>query len=527
VSLAKTIVRNIASSWAGYAVQAVVSFLLTPYILHSLGETRYGVWTLAIGLTGYYGLLDLGISAGIGQYLTRYIASKDLDRMNRTVSTGLVALTVCGTLIFLGSIAIALNASALFQIPADVKVEVALVVVITGFSVALQFVFFTYSAVFTALQRFDVSNAIGVATRLVTAIAAVVTLKLGYGLIGLSVALTLSNILDYLVRWRVAKRLLPSMRVSMSLVSYKHFSEVMRFGVWNLTIAGGVRLISYTDALVIAASMPVSAVAPFAVAASLRSYFDDIFVRAGYVFFPAATELDARGDTAGLRSLYLISSKFMLLAAVWGGCVGIYWASAFFRLWIGKSYSNPVGYPAVGLIFSVLLVASMVSVGQRIGYQVLMGIRKVRLLAILFALEGLTNLVLSVILVRYYGLLGVALGTLIPAAIYQGVLQPLFVCRTLKVSLKSYIGEVLFRPALVLLTITPVFSIGVFLSTFDRWSTFVLSVTASVIVTVPLVLIIGMNKSERNIVYSGSLNVTRKLGLFQAVKVIPGETYER
>ena len=138
MTIAKHLLRNIASSWAGYAVQIVVSFLLTPFILHSLGEVRYGLWTLAIGLTGYYGLLDLGLSAGIGQYLTRYLASRDLDRMNRTVSTGFFALTTCGLFIFLCSIAIALNASALFRIPPDVQHEVALVVTITGLSVALQ-----------------------------------------------------------------------------------------------------------------------------------------------------------------------------------------------------------------------------------------------------------------------------------------------------------------------------------------------------------------------------------------------------
>src|SRR5215467_13756276 len=87
---------NIVSNWAGYVVQVVIAFLLTPYILHFLGETRYGIWALVMGLTGYYGLLDLGISAGITQYLTRYIAMKDIDGLNRTASTGVIALSCCG-----------------------------------------------------------------------------------------------------------------------------------------------------------------------------------------------------------------------------------------------------------------------------------------------------------------------------------------------------------------------------------------------------------------------------------------------
>ena len=62
----------------------------------------------------------------------------------------------------------------------------------------------------------------------------------------------------------------------------------------------------------------------------------------------------------------------------------------------------------------------MVAVAQRIGYQVLLGTRKVKLLALLFAAEGVSNLVISLALVRSYGLVGVAMGTLIPAVIFQG-----------------------------------------------------------------------------------------------------------
>ena len=61
-----------------------------------------------------------------------------------------------------------------------------LVLAITGTSVALQFVFFTYSAVFTAVQRFDLSNIIGISTRILSAVATIMCLNAGYGLVGLS-----------------------------------------------------------------------------------------------------------------------------------------------------------------------------------------------------------------------------------------------------------------------------------------------------------------------------------------------------
>ena len=331
------------------------------------------------------------------------------------------------------------------------------VLAITGASVAMQFLFFTYSAVFTAVQRFDLSNIIGISTRILSAVATVVCLNAGYGLVGLSVVVAGTNLIDYLIRWRVAVRLLPAMKISPKLANRESLREVISFGVWNFVSAGSARLISYTDALVIAAFMPVAAVAPFAIAANLRSYFDEIFVRVGFVFFPAVTELDARGDQAGLRKLYLVSSKFMFLGSIVLGSIGLFSARDFFRLWVGSSYAEPTGYPSVATIFYLLLVGSMIAVAQRIGYQVLLGTRRVKLLALLFAAEGVSNLLISLALVRSYGLVGVAVGTLIPAILFQGFLQPLSVCRSLEISLSTYCRQVLMRPALLMATLAPLF----------------------------------------------------------------------
>jgi len=71
------ILRNVASNWVGFALNAAVTLALTPFILRELGTARYGIWILTSSLIGYYGLLDLGFRAGVTQYLTRFMAVGD------------------------------------------------------------------------------------------------------------------------------------------------------------------------------------------------------------------------------------------------------------------------------------------------------------------------------------------------------------------------------------------------------------------------------------------------------------------
>ena len=102
MSRSRIILRNIASNWTGFAVQAVVHFFLTPFILEQLGETRYGVWVLTITITGYYGLLAFGLTGGVTQYVTRYLAVRDFEKLNEAASTAFAILSGLGTLVLAG-----------------------------------------------------------------------------------------------------------------------------------------------------------------------------------------------------------------------------------------------------------------------------------------------------------------------------------------------------------------------------------------------------------------------------------------
>ena len=49
------------SNFIGQIFVFVVSFLLTPFILNSLGATIYGLWILLGSIVAYSSVLDLGI----------------------------------------------------------------------------------------------------------------------------------------------------------------------------------------------------------------------------------------------------------------------------------------------------------------------------------------------------------------------------------------------------------------------------------------------------------------------------------
>jgi O-antigen/teichoic acid export membrane protein len=510
VPFKRRLVKNILSNWAGYAVGIIVTFLLTPYVIKSMGPVRYGIWILANALTGYYGLLDLGFRSGVNQYLTRNLAKDDLDNLNGCASTGFLALAACGAIVLAVSIAVTWLVPVLFTVPTELIREMRIVIMVMGAISAVQFVFFTYSAVFTALQRFDISNGIGISTRLLTAVMIVAALNFDFGLVGISIASACGSLIDYLVRWRVALTLLPSLRISPSLVNRRNFTEITSFSFWNFMIAAGARMISYTDALVIAAFMPVAAVVPFALAAGLRSQFEAVFELVGYVFFPVATEMDSTGRLDDLRRLYLTGSRGMILLSIAIGSVSFLLSGDFFRLWVGPEIAEPAGYPGPAFLFNILLFGSIADSTQRIGYQVLLGMRRMRLLVVLFVSEGVLNLLMSLGLIRTWGLLGVAVGTLLPALIFQGFAYPCLICRVLEIRGSSYVQQVLLRPGLVALVLSAGLIIFGHVKSVTGWPSMALWTAAVSCFALFCAVMLGLDAAERRVIlFSPAAAVTR------------------
>ena len=77
-------------------INIVVTFKLMPLIIATLGDTLYGLWAVVGYFVGYYGLLDLGISAAITRFVARAHSKNDKEEINYIASTGLVVFFCVG-----------------------------------------------------------------------------------------------------------------------------------------------------------------------------------------------------------------------------------------------------------------------------------------------------------------------------------------------------------------------------------------------------------------------------------------------
>lgn len=452
MSVKRTIIRNTLSNWAGYGVNVIVALFLSPFVVHSLGDDAYGMWTVLVSLTGYYGLLDLGIRSGVGQYVTRYWAKGDMDGINRTMHTALVALSGIAIVGILATGVVVWFLPQWFTIEGASTFETQLAMLIMGVGFTISLPMMIFGTATTARQRFDIANVIGISTRLVSAVLTVVVLRAGYGLVGLAVVDTGCKTLGYIARWIVAYRMLPGLRISLGSLSRKSIKEIGKYSVFSFLIRISEQIIRYTDVIVVGLAMTTVAITYYAIGANLLPYYLAIVNAVALTFTPYATSCDAKGDREALRNLLLKGTQvvFLLAAAIGGGL--IFLGRDFLMLWMGPKYVSGEQYASSATVLAILTVASLFRLSQSCGLQVLFGMRRVRFLALLFSIEAAANLALSIVLVQFFGLIGVAVGTLLPMTISQGIVLPTYLLHTLRVGVRAYVLRIVPGP-LAMLTV--------------------------------------------------------------------------
>jgi O-antigen/teichoic acid export membrane protein len=451
VNVAKTVLKNVAASWVGLASQILVTFLLTPFVIEKLGTEAYGVWLLLQGLVGYYGLMDLGLQAGMTQSITRRIASNDIAAVRRHISAAVPTLCGFASVVLVAGILVALLLPRFVDMSPELASVAWLVVLTQAIGAAVKMPITPFGAVLVGLQRYDVANAISILTRIVFALSTWWVLWAGGGLVGLSLVLTLTNLLDSAIRVMVARRMLPGIQGTRFSFNRAELKEIANVGGWNFVIGASRQFIYFSDSLTVGLLFSARAVAPYGIAASFVELGNKIVVSATKVLFPTMTHLSKSGNLSAQRELYIVATRLTLGVSFTILVLGSAWISPFLKLWLGQSEENRLIHIEAPLIFAVLATAFACVGFQRAGIQLLLANDRLRLLAILMGIEAVLNLIFSFSFGWFLGPIGVAIGTLIPAfALGMFVHVPLH-ARALNMSYLNLIYRVLLRPLSFLL----------------------------------------------------------------------------
>src|SRR5581483_3884012 len=206
-----------------------------------------------------------------------------------------------------------------------------------------------------------------------------------------------------------------------------------------IIVAGRLRF--KTDAMVIGTFLSSAAITYFAIGSRLVDYATEVVSSLAQIFVPMSSQMEATGDMSQLRRLFLAGNRACAMIIFPMTAILIVLGKSVIEAWVGPKYVE-TSYP----VLIILVIPSTLMLAQAASGRILFGISKHKAWAWVVLGEGIANLVLSITLVRHYGIIGDALGTAIPLACSMLFFLPHYLCRLLGIKLGVYLKEAFLLP---------------------------------------------------------------------------------
>ncbi len=438
--------RNVFSNWAGFLVNIIIAFFMSPYVVHSLGNVYYGLWVIMMQLSGYLGILELGVRSSVVKYVAEYVAQKEYNHLNKLISLAITIYSVAAILSLLCSIILAVFFEQVFNFP-DYSIRIArFVIIIIGLNVGIGFIFNVYYGVLMGIQRYDIYNKILIISTLLKSAAIVIFLYNGFGIITIGIIqlgfASVSNIATLIF----CKKQIPQLKARPLYFDSELFKKIFSYSSISFFVNISQKVIFQTDAFVIGIFLSASQITYYAIPVTLVEYLRRLVIAMTEVFVPMTSEMEAKNDRRNIVAILINGTKVSFIIALPICLVFYFNGKDFIRLWMGEEYGINGEY-----VLKILAIAHLLSMMHLTSREILFGMALHRFNAICYGFEAIANLILSIILVKSFGIIGVALGTAIPHMIIVIFVFPTMISRILKIKLKEFIIKSILPPALACL----------------------------------------------------------------------------
>ena len=488
----RTLMVNTGSNVLVMLVKLTLTLIMTPIYIGFLGNYDYGLWEMVVSVLGYMGMLNLGINPAISRFAARHKAETDAESLRRVFSSAFVFL-------FFGGIIVALLLGGFGLLFADTMapegekaVVYTLFMLILAGQMLIVFPGHVAESFLEGFQKYHIKNNITIVNSIVGSIVFYIYATPENALLLLAGVNAGGVTVKYLLYFiMVSRPAFGALVFHLRDYSGAKLKELLQFSLKSFVQGIATNVENATDNIVIGSFLGPAAVPFYSIPLSLTRYIRALGWTLSHAFMPFFSDLSARDKKQESRQVYLVASKVVagLVAAMGIGILGI--GTPFLAMWIGPEYTEQSDEIILLLVsFTVLPLLNPFS------SRYLTAINKHGILAKLMPVSAAANLVLSIVLVQYWGIIGVAVGSLIPALFLVPIVLRIS-CRELDLPVRQYLSQSLAPLIFPLVGLGAVLAGIRWYSGIEDYGVLILTVAAGAVVYLSGFWFLSLTGSER------------------------------
>ena len=402
----RKVLRNTFSAIGVRILLIIISILLIPFMIAKMGKQEFGILALMGAVTGYVGLLDVGFNSAFIKYISEHFTRGETEKINQIINSGFVFYIMWSGLIIILSYFFLKLFLFFFHIPENL---IGVTIFAFWFSIAticVNNIFLIFGTVLSGLQRIDIEYFWFGIVNLARSLGIVFILLMGIG--GVVVVNFLSAFFMSGINVVLCKRLFPDMHINFKrYFDWRTVKKLFNFG-YKLQISGISTIIfNNVDKILIGRFYSLDFVTFYQIGSRILEKIKAIPQMFFAALLPGFSEIDALENKTLVLKTFRKSAKLIGLIFLPLLLIIVSASHSIILLWVGPGFENAAYVVRIlGIGYSIFLFLGL-------GYALSTAIGKVVLVMYTSIIQSISNIVLSILFMYWFGFKGVVFGTTI------------------------------------------------------------------------------------------------------------------
>lgn len=331
----KRLFINLCANIVSYSANILIAFVLTPYLINTLGKETYSFYPIANNFVAYMCILTNALNSMSSRFVTVSIVKGKMDDARKYVSSILFSNIIMGAILLVPMVLIVVFLDRIMNVPVNIVASIRLLFSFVFASMLVNIVSSVFGVATFVKNRIDLRSVM----QLVSGILKIVlfyslfkffTPTIVYvGVVALVVAVSESFFQQYYF-----KKLLLDIKISIRDFSKKHVKTILSSGSWNSVNAIGSLLLTSSSLIMANIIYGAASGGIYSIVNTVPIFINGIISMLVGVFAPTVTYSYAKGNKEELlhdmekaQSMIGFFSCSILVVFI---CLCKY----FFKLWV-------------------------------------------------------------------------------------------------------------------------------------------------------------------------------------------------
>lgn len=393
----KQTIVNLLSNIIAMTVSFGVSFILTPYLINSIGKEAYSFYPLSNNFISYVSIITMALNSMVSRFITIEVVKRNLQKAQEYFSSVFLANCILSGILLIPMIVFVKYLEVFLKIPPQIVLEIKIMFSLNFLAMLINIVSSVFGVATFVENRIDLKAQNDIFQSVLKCLLYFLMFYLySPSMIFIGITVLILSITNFIVQVYFTRKLLPNYRISFKFFNIRLISELLTSGVWNSINSLGMTLLLNVSLLIANIKIGAKAAGDLSIVQTLPSIMTTIITTVYTVFLPQLTRSYVIESKSGFIKTIQDSQKILSVISTVPVLMIIMFGKEFFSLWVPGEDAAYLQQLAVVTIVPLFVHANMWTI-----YCLNIVLNKIRIPCYVLICVGILNLITVNIIMLY------------------------------------------------------------------------------------------------------------------------------